>query len=352
MKRWLTTICAVVAVGLMTAATYACDKPCAGCKSAGESGCAFAKPAQMASDKAGCEGKCAEKCKGDCSKCDGKCDGDCKNARLASDTGCAHAKQAKTDSADGGCPHAKAQTASSEGGCGHAKQAQMASSEGGCGHAKAQMASDKGSCGGCKGSCDGKCDGGCKGLKAVLTSLPSMQYRVGDQTMSCPKSAAKMAQDSGKSMQYVVADKTFDNRHDALVELASMLEAEAESMQSMQYAVGDEAVQCPMTAKSMAEKAGKPMHYRVAGVDFESKDQAEKAVQLVKDAAANVKISYKVGEKSFCCDKMAGVEAKKTSDSIHYIVGQTEVDDDAEAKVVLANERIRSMVEAASSLTS
>lgn len=299
MKRWLTTMAAMTAVALISAAAYACDKPCGGCKSAGEAGCAMSKPVQTASDKA---------------------------------TGCGQAQAT-------GC--GQAQAASSDGGCAHAKQAQTASSTGTCGQAQTASA---GSCGD-----HSKFAGQ---IQAVFTSLPSVKYRVGDETVGCAESAKKMAADAGKPMQFVIGDQVFDNRHDAMARLASLLEAEAEAMQTVQYSVAGECTRCPMTAKSMADKANKPMHYRVAGVDFAEKDQAEKAVQLVKDAAAAVKLSYKVGEKSFCCDKMAGVEAKKTSAPVHFVVGENEVADDAEAQVVLVNERIRTMVEAAASLSS
>jgi enamine deaminase RidA (YjgF/YER057c/UK114 family) len=234
----------------------------------------------------------------------------------------------------------------------------VASTEGGCCAGKTATA---GSCSGDKSACTGGC-GSAKlacdkskfagQVQAVFTSLPSVKYRVGDQTVACGESAKKMAADAGKPIQYVVGDQVFENRHDAMARLAGLLEAEAEAMQSVQYSVGGECSRCPMTAKSMADKANKPIRYRVAGVDFADKDMAEKAVQLVKDAAAGVKLSYKVGEKSFCCDKMAGAEAKKVSAPVHYVVGESEVADDAEAQVVLVNERIRTMVEAAASLMS
>jgi hypothetical protein len=90
--------------------------------------------------------------------------------------------------------------------------------------------------------------------------------------------------------------------------------------------------------------------YRLAGYDFPAQDQAEKAAKLAKDAADQIKISYKVGDKSFCCDKMAGAEAKKSDAKMTFVVGERETCCEQEAKMLLTEAKVRAMVEAAASV--
>jgi len=184
-------------------------------------------------------------------------------------------------------------------------------------------------------------------IEELVAKLPKMQYKVGDTVTVCSKSASTLAEKSHEKMLYLVGDKSFENEAEAKAALAAELEKEIANLESMQFAVGEKCVRCPITAKSMAKESGSKVAYRVAGIDFLKKEQAEKAVALVSDAAETVKISYKVGEKSFCCDKMAGDYSKETGKSITYVVGDEETSCPITAKLMLNKAKIHAIIAAA-----
>ncbi len=184
-------------------------------------------------------------------------------------------------------------------------------------------------------------------MAARLAKLPKMQYKVGETVTGCSKSAAKLAEETQTKMVYLVADKSFDNEGDATVALNAALEAEIASLKTMQFAVGSDCVRCPITAKGMAKKAGTKVAYRVGGMDFSDKDQAAKAVVLVNDASDAVKMTYKVADKSFTCDKMAGGASKETGKAITYVVGDEETSCETSAKLMLNKAKVHAIVAAA-----
>lgn len=184
-------------------------------------------------------------------------------------------------------------------------------------------------------------------VKTVLSSLPSIKYRVGDETTCCHKSATAMAEKAGTPMKYVVGEDVFDSEGEAKGRLVSLLESEIEKMSSVQYAVGESCGRCPMTAKRLAKEKGTKVAYRVGGFDFPEKEQAEKVAKLVSDSLKEVKMSYKVGDKSFCCDKMAGAASKKSGKKMAYVVGEQETGCPTTAKLMLAQAKLRTIVETA-----
>ena len=189
-----------------------------------------------------------------------------------------------------------------------------------------------------------------KKVEAVLASLPSMKYRIGDETTCCSHAAGAMAKTAGKPIQYVVGKDSFEKEGDAMVKLTSLFEAEVDSMKTMQFAAGGKCYRCPMTAKDMAKKSKDKVVYRVGGVDFKDKETAEKAVKLVSDKLTDVKMAYKVGEKSFCCDKMAGAEVKQSGKKMLFVVDGEETDCPTAAKFNMARAQIRKIVETAASM--
>ncbi len=195
-----------------------------------------------------------------------------------------------------------------------------------------------------KGCCDKNKS---KKVDAVLTSLPAMQYRVGGETTLCSKSAAAMADQSGKPIEFVVGDDSFANKGKAIAQLTTLLDEEMESMKSIQFVAGGKCHACPMTAKSIAKSSKTSLKYRVAGVDFDKKSDAQKAKDAIVKAVADVAMSYKVDGQKYGCDKMAGAKCKKTGKHMTYVVGDTETECKATAQLRLTEARIRKMVEVA-----
>jgi len=309
------------------------DKPCphaAKAKLAGDDAkpCHHhAKKAEAAEGDKPCDGKKAKLAGDDGKPCDNPCDG--KKAKLAKD-GDKPCGAKKAKSADDGKP------------CG--KKAKLAGDD-----AKPCSKPCDKPCGkSAKLAADGNDD--CpysKKIDAVLTSLPSVTYKVGDQTTCCAKAAKYMAEKTKEPMHYVVGDDSFEDEGKAMAKLAEVLEVKLASLESVMYKTGDKTVHCPVTAKQLASQNGGKISYQVAGVDFESKDEAEKVVKLAKSAAEEVKLKYKVGDETFCCDKMAGMKAKKSGEKVKYVVGDEETPCETQAKVLLNQARIRAAVQAA-----
>jgi hypothetical protein len=126
-----------------------------------------------------------------------------------------------------------------------------------------------------------------------------------------------------------------------------LLDEEMESMKSIQFVAGGKCHACPMTAKSVAKSSKSSLKYRVAGIDFDKKDDAQKAMDGIVKAVATVAMSYKVDGQTYGCDKMAGAKCKKTGKYMTYVVGDTDTDCKATAKLRLTEARIRKMVEVA-----
>jgi len=187
-------------------------------------------------------------------------------------------------------------------------------------------------------------------VKAILAALPSIKYQVGSEVTGCSYSAAAMAKTAGKPIQYVIGDTVLTDEGEAKVKLTALLEQKLSKLSSMQYAVGGDCVGCPVTAKSMAKKANKTIAYRVGGFDFADKAKAETVAKLVASAADDVKMTYKVDGKSFCCDKMAGSSAKETGKPMTFIVGDQETPCGTSAKLMLTQAKIRAIVAAAAAV--
>lgn len=246
-----------------------------------------------------------------------------------------------------------------------------------CGHkgGKAVTTGHKGCSGGCSKDCckkkgaalaSGKSDGGktypcpltgkpiteadCpirKRIESVLTSIPAMKYRIGDEVTRCSKSAKALAEKSDKPIEYVVGENVFSSKGDAIVKLTALFENQADELQAVQYVVDGKPYHCGMSAGKVAKKAHKSMIYRVGGVDFEAQVEAEDALISIESALSNVKLNYKVGDNSYCCGSTAAAKAKETGKKLTYVVGDTETCCEKTAKMKLAEAKVRAIVEAA-----
>jgi hypothetical protein len=184
-------------------------------------------------------------------------------------------------------------------------------------------------------------------MDAVLASLPSMKYRVGEEVTECEKSAEEMAVKADKPIKYIVGETAFEKKSDATVALTKALESEIENLVAVQYVVNGKCSKCPLEAKQIAEQSNSHVVYKVAGMECCDKAKAERAAKLAADAVDSVKLSYKVGDQSFCCDKMAGVKAKETGKKITYLVGTEETCCEQTARLMLAHAKIKAIVESA-----
>jgi hypothetical protein len=186
----------------------------------------------------------------------------------------------------------------------------------------------------CKAACD-----------AIAKDLPKLSYVVGDKKVCCPKEAESLAKGDAKAIKYVVAGKTFDAAPAAYDALTAELDSYFNKIVTVQYAVGEEKMSCPMSAEAAAKKAGKPMSYRLASFDFADKAKAEKAAADAKAAADKVSMKMMVGEKAYDCPMSAESAAKSCSGKVDYVVGEQKLCCPNMAKAALAQARIEAATE-------
>ena len=235
-----------------------------------------------------------------------------------------------TDGEKGGCAGKKAQTTADgeKAGCG--KTAQLASDP------------EKKGC----GSVAGIKLGCCSKSNPAIAGMPAMSYKVGEETIKDAEAAEKLAKESSKPMVYVVGEQTFTEMGEATAKLTSALEEYAGSIQTIQFSAGGECTRCPMTAKALADKSGGKVMYRVAGIDFDTKEKAEKAVQLASDAVKKVEMQVLVEGAPAHCAKDAETAAT-SGKKVTYKVGDQESCCKIMAGKMLAEAKIRAIVEAA-----
>ncbi len=252
---------------------------------------------------------------------------------------------AKASDEKGGCAGKKATEVAAKEGCGKkATEVTLASDKdgkGGCGEKGATLASEKEGKAGCASK-----PGCCKSKNVALASMPAMKYRVGENTLDTIEAAEAAAKEHGKPVQYVVGEDTFGEMPAAVEKLTGALESYAKTITTVQYAAGGECVRCPMTAKALAEKNGGKVMYRVAGIDFDTQEKAEKAAKLASEAARTVSMQILVEGAPAHCAKDAQLAADNGK-KVTYKVGDDESCCKIMAGKMLAEAKIRAIVDAA-----
>lgn len=253
-------------------------------------------------------------------------------AAVAGDKCCAKSGEAKAGESKACC------AAGEKTGCAAGDKAAVAKTAASEGGASCQ-AGDKAATGE-----KGKCSAG--SATAGCCDMPCMKYVVGEKSTCCPDEANKLANGDKKLIKYVVADKEFSDEAEAGKAYVEVLNKHLESMMQIKYAVGDECVACPMTAKELASKSQKKVMYRVAKFDFADQAKAEEAIKHAKAAAEKVSMKMMVGDKCVGCPVEARQVAEKEGKKVEYVVGEKRSCCETMGNVELAKARIMAAVKA------
>jgi hypothetical protein len=105
-------------------------------------------------------------------------------------------------------------------------------------------------------------------VERVMASMPRMTYQVGDMATPCAQTAAAKAAKSGAPMHYVVAGDTFACREKAMDRLAELMQAELPKMARVAHVVDGESMTCARSAAKLASDKGCGVKHMVAGVEF------------------------------------------------------------------------------------
>ena len=164
-------------------------------------------------------------------------------------------------------------------------------------------------------------------VEKAMANLPKMTYKVGKESTCCDKSAAAMAKKSEKPIHFVVGDKTFEKKDKAYVALVESTEAFVTKF----------------TTACKCEKSGKTT---IAGTSCGCPVEAGKKTELVKTAIKDMKITYKVGKETTCCNKSASELVKKSGEKMTYVVAGKETCCNLEARLNLAKAKYAAAVKA------
>lgn len=187
--------------------------------------------------------------------------------------------------------------------------------------------------------------------KKVAYEIPAMYYLVGDEKTCCDKTAAQMAEKASKPIIYVVDGKKIEDRAEAMIAYAEVLDCYLQKNLQVTYAVGDKSVACPNEAASLAKNSDGKVQYRLASFTFEDEAKAKAALVKAKAAIEKTGCAASCATKSGCCKSDAAKTAAKDGDKTKQCSageGKTLKNccKEAEGKVELAKARIEQAMKA------
>lgn len=201
------------------------------------------------------------------------------------------------------------------------------------------VATDGKSCSGEKSACSAA-------LAKAGANTPKMTYKVGEKSTCCPDEAQKLAGGDAKLVKFVVADKEYSDKSEALTAYGKLLDEHLGQITTVKYAVGKECMSCPVSAGELAKKEGKKVEYRLASFNFSDKEAADKAAKSARDAADKVSMKIMVGDQTYSCPTMAAAAAKTCGRTVEYVIGETRTPCNTTAQVELAKARIEAALAA------
>lgn len=176
-------------------------------------------------------------------------------------------------------------------------------------------------------SCQGdSCDGACP-IQTAMGELPKMNYKVGEETTCCFKSAAELAKQNSQPIHYLVAEKTYDQKEAAYASLVTQTEE----------FVNKYVTPCKCEKSGTTTIAGKACGCSV---------MAGQRTELVKAAVDKVQMSYMVGEKACNCTHEADALAKSGEAKKFYVVGEEKTCCEMTGRLNLARAKYKAAVQA------
>lgn len=164
-------------------------------------------------------------------------------------------------------------------------------------------------------------------IEAAMAKLPAIAYKVGDESACCANSAAAMAKTTGKPIQYIVAEKSYDSEQTAFTSLVEQTEK----------FVTDFTTPCKCEVSGVTKIAGKSCDCPV---------KTEETTALVKTATDAVAMTYVVGKESCNCPVQAKELASKSGEKTTYVVNGEKTECEMTARLNLARAKYKAAVEA------
>ena len=171
--------------------------------------------------------------------------------------------------------------------------------------------------------------------------IPAMHIRVGEKQTECMRHAAQLTEELGMPAVYEVAGMEFQCATKAAQAYSMVLSGTLAEATRVRFAVGDECGWCPMSAAKLSAETGAPVRYRVGIRDYATAEEALNASAMAFGTVQQIRMKYAVGESTCDCPLKASDLAASESLPVRYVVGETPVDDQAEAECLLKVKQIR-----------
>ncbi len=176
-------------------------------------------------------------------------------------------------------------------------------------------------------ACGAACGKDCKDcpITAAMNRLPQMTFAVGSEKTCCPNEASELAKKSDANIQFVVAEKNYDEEGQAKQALAEITEKFVAAFVEPKV--------CPESGD-----------ITVAGQKACCEGSAGQVSKVAKAAMEKVQMTYLVGEKQCHCPVEAEKLAKDSGDVTVFVVGEEKTACNVTARLNLARAKYRAAV--------
>jgi hypothetical protein len=173
----------------------------------------------------------------------------------------------------------------------------------------------------------GKCDGVCATESTCcitdgMAKLPKISYLVGEEALCCEESAKSVAASAKAKVVYVVGEEKFDSSEKAFVSLVDQTEKFVSAFAT------------PSTCKISGTTT-------IAGESMTCSVKAGEVATKVKNAMDSVAISYKVGDKTCNCPVEAKALASSKKAKTLFVVDNEETECEHTARLNLARAKYK-----------
>lgn len=160
---------------------------------------------------------------------------------------------------------------------------------------------------------------------AAMARLPKMTYLAGGETTCCPDAACELAKKAEGCVKYVVGDQKFDCQTAARHALVEATEKFVSAFVQPKT--------CPQSGITL-----------VAGSEFQCGQAAKQCSTVAHTAMEKVRMTYLVGENSYCCPNEAKQLAEASGDPIVYVVDDQKTCCDLIARLNCARAKYKAAV--------
>lgn len=195
-----------------------------------------------------------------------------------------------------------------------------------------------------------ECASACPSTKTaniLAASMPAMSYRVGDADTNCSYSAQTMASEHGKPMHYVVSNVAYETEGEAKVAHEAAMMTYADSLTRVVYNVNGETMNCAYSAAKACESAcSSEVKYQVGPVIFDNAEDAIRAAATAHSAMQSVAMTYAVNGETTHCSTDAANKASSCSSPVEYVVNGESTSCKKSAGYMLTRERVAAAMSA------